>query len=550
VIFSNNYISLFFFMALIFSTPCWCQENNALLCSDGIDNDGDGQIDCDDSECKQLDNNGCTTCFDDGLSFADYVIEYIQTCGDTNEFQNPEEALGVADNPMVAGSDKYVSLGDGGMIKLGFSDNLIINSGDDAPDIWVFEVGSVVESTTIELLPADPITITSLVDAGVLDSDGDGYYEFGTIMGSTASIDIEEFVAGFGKGVLKFNAIKITDVPNIGCESGSPGADIDAVCALSSVSSEVCDNGIDDDLDGFIDCDDPQLAGDCCCLVSNKIELGEDINTCIGDTILLAVQDVFQSYRWSSGSNLPSIVVTESGDYAITVVAESDCELVDQINVNIQSDPVVSQAFSKCPKIPIEIDDRVFSVPGIYTDTIKYTNQVCDTILEYVISDFEILPDFLGPDQANCAREATINSPWQNTTWPDGSVGLQFSTNQTGALIIDAVDENNCAVTDSINIVLINLGNFFVPTAFSPNNDGVNDEFELFFQKENQLEFDLSIYNRWGDRIFLQSGINPKWNGVVNGRRVENGTYVYLIEYKSDQCDISESFSGDLLLLR
>ncbi len=63
--------AILIFLLLLSINSIQAQENTAILCADGIDNDGDGFSDCDDIECLTLPNLGCTTCFSDGLSFAD-----------------------------------------------------------------------------------------------------------------------------------------------------------------------------------------------------------------------------------------------------------------------------------------------------------------------------------------------------------------------------------------------------------------------------------------------------------------------------------------------
>ncbi len=194
-----------------------------------------------DNECSNLPNNGCQLCFDDGLSFADFVISFEPTCS-SNTNVNPEAAIGLSDLSAI-GTD--VSLGEGGSITLGFNNNLMVNSGDSNPDIWVFEVGSLVEASQIELRPFDQNTINILNLEGIPDSDLDGYFDFGVIAGSTSSLDIDAIVIGYPYSELRFDAIQITDVPTE-CKGNTPGADIDAVCALSSlvIDCEGTPNGI------------------------------------------------------------------------------------------------------------------------------------------------------------------------------------------------------------------------------------------------------------------------------------------------------------------
>lgn len=214
-------------------------EDTALACADGIDNDGDGLIDCEDPDCQLLNNNaGCETCLEGGLSFADVVLEYENNCPDGNILSNdPNGALGAPDySGNTSNYNTYTSLGNNGFIKLGFTNNTLTNSGDDNPDYYVFEIGPLVEASLIELRPANSETENILIANSFIDSDSDGYYNFGEIGGATAAVDIDGTL-NLPANTLQFDAIKITSKPsgNSRCTDATPGADIDAVCALSSI---------------------------------------------------------------------------------------------------------------------------------------------------------------------------------------------------------------------------------------------------------------------------------------------------------------------------
>lgn len=210
-------------------------ESTISACADGIDNDGDGVIDCGDSGCQNFSNNvGCTTCLGDGTSFADEVIEYNNTCSG-NTFLNESYALDMP-NYSSGGTDSYVSLGEGGNIKLLFTNNTLTNSGNTDPDLHVFEVGPAVEAITIELRPANANTENQLIADGITDADGDGFYEIGSLSGASSALDIDAYISSSAPNSFQFDAVKIVDVPDLECTSGSTGADIDAVCALSNIA--------------------------------------------------------------------------------------------------------------------------------------------------------------------------------------------------------------------------------------------------------------------------------------------------------------------------
>ena len=66
----------------------------------------------------------------------------------------------------------------------------------------------------------------------------------------------------------------------------------------------------------------------------------------------------------------------------------------------------------------------------------------------------------------------------------------------------------------------------FVPTAFTPNSDGMNDDFGLTCACDlDKVQF--NIFNRWGELVFESSEAQPQWNGQVNGRVAQQGTYVW-----------------------
>lgn len=244
------------------------QESNALLCSDGLDNDNDGLIDCDDDDCFSIPNDGCSSCID-GLSFADVLIEYRSGCELAD--QNPEGALGLSDFwGFNADEEEFVFLGKGGYLKLGFTNNILSNSGDSASDLLVFEIGPAIEPTAISLRPSNSYTESALIDFGLEDNDQDGFFYIADVLGATNALDIDEVLTGFAPGELTFDAIQITDLEDQECTGNAPGADIDAVCALYSLDCMGIQNG-------------PAILDDCgVCIIPSSLDFNQSCTDCFG----------------------------------------------------------------------------------------------------------------------------------------------------------------------------------------------------------------------------------------------------------------------------
>ena len=87
------------------------------------------------------------------------------------------------------------------------------------------------------------------------------------------------------------------------------------------------------------------------------------------------------------------------------------------------------------------------------------------------------------------------------------------------------VYNKGCLSKDSI-FVSTNC-DVFIPTAFSPNNDGVNDEFNMM--NKSIKSYTLKIYNRWGELVFETNNLNNSWNGTYKGEPCQVDNYIYVV---------------------
>ncbi|NOZ47703.1 MAG: gliding motility-associated C-terminal domain-containing protein [Chlorobi bacterium] len=71
----------------------------------------------------------------------------------------------------------------------------------------------------------------------------------------------------------------------------------------------------------------------------------------------------------------------------------------------------------------------------------------------------------------------------------------------------------------------------YIPNAFTPNGDGKNDEFKPIISYASDYNYQLIIYDRWGEKIFESKDITQSWNGTSNSKPVKPGVYIYYLNY-------------------
>ena len=232
-----------------------------------------------------------------------------------------------------------------------------------------------------------------------------------------------------------------------------------------------------------------------------KPTLPADTVLCSNSPFVLSVFDsAFTSYRWSTGSRLPQLSVTQSGIYHITTF-DGSCNASDSIRISYRQPP---QIHLGADTLICEPDEIVLRTPH-FGGAIFY---------------------------------------WQQNSSLDS-----FYTITTPGMYTLKV-ENECGnATDSLEV----LGcacEVFVPTAFSPDGDGLND----LFKAEGCLPelFKLQVYNSWGQRVFYSENISKGWDGKFNGKPAPEGMYAWSVEYTGSarSYQLNQSKKGTVILMR
>ncbi|TVR76796.1 MAG: hypothetical protein EA409_12905 [Saprospirales bacterium] len=147
---------------------------------------------------------------------------------------------------------------------------------------------------------------------------------------------------------------------------------------------------------------------------------------------------------------------------------------------------------------------------------------------------------------------------WSPLDWMDFPTGDLLSPRifpfETTVFTLALVNKDGCTLRDSILIdVLPSPEEVYIPNAFTPNQDGVNDAFTIYAGKDVAEIKELSIFNRWGSLIWTNRNFPPNipnrgWDGYFNGKKVQAGIFVYYAKVVFKNGSV-RNFSGDFLVV-
>lgn len=300
------------------------------------------------------------------------------------------------------------------------------------------------------------------------------------------------------------------------------------------------------------------------------LNLGNDTSICQGDSLKLSSSYPEYSNIWSTGEKTASVYIKKAGLYSLHVSSDK-CQISDSIYLDLNPFSTVYLGSDKdiCGIKPVELNagsnfKNYYWNTGetnqkiIVINSGKYFVEVTDHNgcrgKDSINIKFHSLPVFdLGKDTSICPKENNVidiravdfySYYWQ----PNGETGRSIKIFVPGTYSLTACDSFNCCATDSIRIHDCCEYGIYVPDAFSPNNDGINDIFEIITSNEI-LRFNISIFNRWGEKIFSTTGINKGWDGTYKGIQCETGVYYYHL-YIENTNNKTTYLSGNVGLLR
>jgi gliding motility-associated-like protein len=213
-----------------------------------------------------------------------------------------------------------------------------------------------------------------------------------------------------------------------------------------------------------------------------------------------------------------------------------------------------------------------YQTPGVYNVTITSTSNlgcVYDTTYTAMIevfdnpeADFNINPNPVGMFDArvhlyNASSNDVVAFNWMiNGGDPAQSanedLSVQFEQGEAGNYNVTLYVTNNDGCVDSITKIaqVVSEVIVFAPNTFTPDDDERNPQWLLYIQGADVMQFNLKIYNRWGEIIWENNDPSIPWDGSYKGEICPQGVYSWTLETKDITTDKRYRFDGSINLLR
>ncbi len=176
------------------------------------------------------------------------------------------------------------------------------------------------------------------------------------------------------------------------------------------------------------------------------------------------------------------------------------------------------------------------------------------------LGDPEIIIDLGDSLRLTAATSLPPADIGQVTWWLPDSVTCNDCLTQTirplenGYYYVDVSSVYGCLLRDTVFVRVADPGGLFVPNAFTPDGDGLNDFIEVFTGDNIEQITAFEIFDRWGNNVFSAFDFSPgdmnaRWNGTYKGEELNPGVFVYLLQVRDIRGTIKNK-AGDITLLR
>jgi gliding motility-associated-like protein len=255
-------------------------------------------------------------------------------------------------------------------------------------------------------------------------------------------------------------------------------------------------------------------------VVSPIADLGADKQLCQGESTEIGIP-VLQgaTYLWlPTGERTNKITVRRSGKYELRVKIDS-CEFNDFITIDFKASPQ--------PKV---VKDTIICFDNDEAHAIQASIRNLDATITYLYQWYDTAGTLVGFTDK-----------------------LDLDSAGTYRLKVTALYPHPCTGEVSTKVSDMCAPEIYIPEAFSPNGDGLNDEFTIFGKHYENLS--MTVYNRWNEIVFSVKAKNASemkyWDGKFKGENAPDGLYQYTITYTSEERqDQTQTIIGSVLIVR
>lgn len=316
------------------------------------------------------------------------------------------------------------------------------------------------------------------------------------------------------------------------------------------------------------------------------INFGPDITTCRDTLLTLNAGNGFSSYTWQNSSSDSTFIVNVPGVYYVTAQNLCGVQFSDTLRLirsavtpfivqplqatvcigdSVQFAATGGTVYSWSPAV--NFSNPTFGSPkAVVNSTQNFSVFISDplcirdtTIIIPVTATPGASINLLKSNDVNCGNDSAvlvanggISYNWSPNLYITRNNGdrITVKPSQNTTYTVTGTNASGCKGKDSVTVAFMKQGEqkLFVPTAFTPNGDGLNDLFRPVFVGP-AAKYDLKVYNRWGQLVFHSKTPGQGWNGIYKGALQRSDVFVFYITAEGG-CNGKFEQRGTIALIR
>ena len=252
-------------------------------------------------------------------------------------------------------------------------------------------------------------------------------------------------------------------------------------------------------------------------------------------TTTVCVDNPYQEH----GFDIPASELAEPGNYVFEqLLTTGHCDSVIVLHLTVARDYTLLYEEEICEGAPYQRHGFTISAAETigkdYLEKTRFlqTESGCDSIVELHLAIVDTALRIVSLTEDFClyhTADLAVETQMPDYVWSTGDQNIPITVTETGLYSVTAT-QGNCTNTAEYKVVDCIL-QLYLPNAITPSNgDGLNDYFCIPEMTQFQIEdFEISIYNRWGEQVFYSRDKSFRWNGEVRDKLYHDNVYNYVI---------------------